>query len=116
MSTRPRARRKTIRRVGLVTRTTSGDAIHLTRRLEAWLRRRGIEVLHDAESMGARHAMGGVPRAEISKHVDLLVTLGGDGTLLSVARRFGVTVKQLQDANKITNPDRIYPGQVITIP
>lgn len=86
MSTRPRARRKAIRRVGLVTRTTSGDAIHLTRRLEAWLQRRGIEVLHDAESMGARHAMGGVPRAEISKHVDLLVTLGGDGTLLSVAR------------------------------
>ncbi len=86
MSTRPRARRKAIRRVGLVTRTTSGDAIHLTRRLEAWLQRRGIEVFHDAESMGARHSMGGVPRAEISRHVDLLVTLGGDGTLLSVAR------------------------------
>ena len=86
MSTPPRARRKAVRRVGLVTRTTSGDALHLTRRLEAWLRRRGIEVLHDAESMGVRHSMGGVPRAEISRHVDLLVTLGGDGTLLSVAR------------------------------
>ena len=86
MSTPPRAKRKAVRRVGLVTRTTSGDALHLTRRLEAWLRKRGIEVLHDAESMGVRHSMGGVPRAEISKHVDLLVTLGGDGTLLSVAR------------------------------
>jgi NAD+ kinase len=86
MSTPPRARRKAVRRVGLVTRTTSGDALHLTRRLEAWLGRRGIEVLHDAESMGVRHSMGGVPRAEISRHVDLLVTLGGDGTLLSVAR------------------------------
>ncbi len=86
MSTPARARRKAVRRVGLVTRTTSGDALHLTRRLEAWLKRRGIEVLHDAESMGVRHSMGGVPRAEISRHVDLLVTLGGDGTLLSVAR------------------------------
>jgi NAD+ kinase len=85
MSTRPRVRRP-VRRVGLVTRTTSGDAIHLTRKLEAWLRRQGVEVLHDAESMGARQAMGGVPRAEISRHVDLLVSLGGDGTLLSVAR------------------------------
>ena len=85
MSARPRARRP-VRRVGLVTRTTSGDAIHLTRMLEAWLRKRGVEVLHDAESMGARHAMGGVPRAEIARHVDLLVSLGGDGTLLSVAR------------------------------
>lgn len=86
MSTRPRTHGKVVRRVGLVTRTTSGEAIHLTWRLEAWLKRRGIEVLHDSESMGARHAMGGVPRAEISRHVDLLVTLGGDGTLLSVAR------------------------------
>lgn len=86
MSTPARARRKAVRRVGLVTRTTSGEAIHLTRRLEAWLKKRGIEVLHDAESMGVRSSMGGVPRAEISRHVDLLVTLGGDGTLLSVAR------------------------------
>jgi putative chitinase len=37
-------------------------------------------------------------------------------TLLSIARRFGLTVKQLQAANNITNPDRIYPGQVLTIP
>ncbi|MCU0507177.1 MAG: LysM peptidoglycan-binding domain-containing protein [Anaerolineae bacterium] len=37
-------------------------------------------------------------------------------TLLSIARRFGLTVKQLQAANNITNPDRIFPGQVLTIP
>ena len=37
-------------------------------------------------------------------------------TLLSIARRFGVTVKQLQAANNIANPDRIYPGQVLVIP
>jgi NAD+ kinase len=86
MSTRTKARRKPVGRVGLVTRTTSDEALNLCRRLEVWLRKRGIEVLHDSESMGARHSMGGVPRAEISRHVDLLVTLGGDGTLLSVAR------------------------------
>ncbi len=43
------------------------------------------------------------------------VIQSGD-TLLSVARRFGVTLKDLQAANNITNPDRIYPGQVIKIP
>ena len=37
-------------------------------------------------------------------------------TLLSIARRFGLTVKQLQSANNIANPDRIYPGQTLTIP
>ena len=86
MSRRGAARARAVRRVGLVTRTTSGEAIHLTRKLEAWLGRRGVEVLHDSESMGARQSLGGVPRAEIARHVDLLVTLGGDGTLLSVAR------------------------------
>lgn len=43
------------------------------------------------------------------------VIQSGD-TLLSVARRFGVTLKDLQAKNNITNPDRIYPGQVIKIP
>ena len=37
-------------------------------------------------------------------------------TLLSIARRFGLTVKQLQQANNISNPDRIYPGQTLVIP
>lgn len=43
-------------------------------------------------------------------------TIQRGDTLLSIARRFGLTVKQLQDANNISNPDRIYPGQVLTIP
>jgi LysM repeat protein len=37
-------------------------------------------------------------------------------TLLSIARRFGLTVKQLQQANNISNPDKIYPGQTLVIP
>lgn len=37
-------------------------------------------------------------------------------TLLSIARRFGVTVKQLQTANNISNPDRIAVGQTLVIP
>ena len=37
-------------------------------------------------------------------------------TLLSIARRYGLTVKQLQTANNITNPDKIFPGQKLVIP
>ena len=42
-------------------------------------------VLEDgtAEALGRP---GGVPRARISREADLVVVLGGDGTLLSVAR------------------------------
>ncbi|MGQ9490967.1 MAG: LysM peptidoglycan-binding domain-containing protein [Anaerolineae bacterium] len=37
-------------------------------------------------------------------------------TLLSIARRYGVTVQEIQKANNITNPDLIFPGQVLVIP
>lgn len=39
-----------------------------------------------------------------------------DETLLSIARRYGVTVQAIQKANNIANPDLIYPGQVLVIP
>ncbi|HUM03219.1 MAG TPA: NAD(+)/NADH kinase [Thermoanaerobaculia bacterium] len=84
MKTARKSRR--IRRVGLVTRYSSADALGLSRTLARALRRRGLTVVHDAESMAARGEPGGVPRSAIARAVDLVVTLGGDGTLLSVAR------------------------------
>ncbi len=36
-------------------------------------------------------------------------------TLSSIAASYGVSMQQLQHANSITNPDRIYAGQVLTI-
>jgi NAD+ kinase len=75
-----------VRRVGLVTRYSSAEAILLSKRLDRALTRRGIEVIHDLESAAARAANAGAPRNQIARMVDLVVTLGGDGTLLSVAR------------------------------
>jgi len=75
-----------VTRVGLVTRTSSLEAVELSRVLDRQLRRRGLTVLHDSESAGARGTGGGTPRAQIGHLVDLVITLGGDGTLLSVAR------------------------------
>jgi LysM repeat protein len=58
---------------------------------------------------------GGTVAAPSSGQSRTYVIQRGD-TLLSIARRFGLTVKQLQDANNISNPDRIYPGQTLVIP
>jgi NAD+ kinase len=69
-----------------VTRYHSAAAVALSRKLERQLTRRGIAVVHDVESARARGVSGGAPRAQIARLVDLVVTLGGDGTLLSVAR------------------------------
>lgn len=83
------------------------------------LTRRGIEVLHDRESEAARFpgaaARGsheGVPRDAISQMVDLVITLGGDGTLLSVARHpapgvpvFGIDIGTLGFLTACGPPD-----------
>ncbi|MGH4002723.1 MAG: LysM peptidoglycan-binding domain-containing protein [Pseudonocardiaceae bacterium] len=38
-------------------------------------------------------------------------------TLSGIARRFGVSLSDLEEANpQITDPNRIFPGQVINIP
>lgn len=37
-------------------------------------------------------------------------------TLSTIARQYGLTVQQIAAANGITNPDRIYAGQVLVIP
>ena len=41
--------------------------------------------------------------------------VSGD-TLSGIAARFGTTVANLVSANNITNPNLIYPGQVLVIP
>ena len=37
-------------------------------------------------------------------------------TLFKIALRFGITVAALQSANNITDPNKVYPGQVLKIP
>lgn len=43
-------------------------------------------------------------------------TVARGETLGTIAKRYGVTVKQIQAANNISNPDRIYVGQKLLIP
>ncbi len=50
------------------------------------LGRRGAEGIADAESAGVLGVAAGPVRAELGRHVDVAIVLGGDGTFLSVAR------------------------------
>jgi NAD+ kinase len=77
-----------MRRIGIVARRDRAEAHEVTRGLVQWLTAHGREVVLDTETAGAL-GLPGVTVAErqaLPGKVDLIVVLGGDGTLLSVAR------------------------------
>lgn len=76
------------RRVGIIGKDNE-PALKLAADLIVWLRARGVEVLVDAAMAKAAALGAGVPREELPGAVDLMLVLGGDGTLLSVARLVG---------------------------
>ncbi|MEM8995486.1 MAG: NAD(+)/NADH kinase [Acidobacteriota bacterium] len=76
-----------IRRVGIVGRRHTQEAMRTAGELADWLRRRGVEVSVDASMRDARpKALGDFDVFDPRHRYDLVVVLGGDGTLLSVAR------------------------------
>ena len=74
------------RRVGIVSKIGSAPAAELAAALEKALKRRGRSVLLDEETAARMGRPGGVARSRIAGESDLVFVLGGDGTLLSVAR------------------------------
>ncbi len=77
-------------RIGIVAKPKKAEVEPILRDLVAWLRGRGLEVVADLEAVAICPEAGpGLPRAEVVAVADLLVVLGGDGTLLSVARLVG---------------------------
>jgi NAD+ kinase len=78
-------------RVGIVAKTDAAQADGVVRRLVEWLGARGLPVLLDKEtaSLVADVSLPQTSRADLPAQVDVIVVLGGDGTLLSVARAVG---------------------------
>jgi NAD+ kinase len=72
-------------RVGLVAKV-SPKALRLTSLLARALSRRGLAVVFDTVTALAMKKPTGVRRERIARVADLVIVLGGDGTLLSVAR------------------------------
>lgn len=81
------SRRRKIRKVGVVAKVASREAVFVAHELSEWLRRRGLEVGLDQATLRARGSAE--PAFHPGESCDLVVVLGGDGTLLSVARTVG---------------------------
>lgn len=76
-----------IRAVGIACKPIRKVICEVVPPLIAWLRERNIEPLVDSETQACLDPrLPGIPRETLAEKVDLLVVLGGDGTLLSAAR------------------------------
>jgi NAD+ kinase len=77
-----------ITRVGIVAKRGLHAAADHLDRLASWLRDRGIEPIFDSDTSSLTNARGETrSRDDLPRDVDLVVVMGGDGTLLSMATR-----------------------------
>jgi len=76
-----------IKTVGIISKPNA-PGVDLVPRLIAWLHERSITVRIDNET-GAYAGVAGISRDQVPEGCDLVIVLGGDGTLLSAARAIG---------------------------
>jgi NAD+ kinase len=73
--------------IGLISRPRRSNLAVVVPPLLHWLQARGIKVFYDTETASALNdSSKGLPRDEVAKNSDILLVLGGDGTLLAAAR------------------------------
>jgi len=77
-----------IKTVGLVSKPNVPAAVTLVPKLLEWLHERGIAARMD-EATAYYGGGSGIPRADVPEGCDLMIVLGGDGTLLSAVRAIG---------------------------
>lgn len=78
----------TIKTVGLISKPNSEAAAGIVPKLVEWLHGRGITVRCD-ETTAFYMGVAGLRRQDVPEGCDLVIVLGGDGTLLSAARAIG---------------------------
>ncbi len=78
-----------MKRIGIIAKPHKPEARAILAELLAWLEARGVEAILDEETSELAGTSGGQPKPDLPGLVDLLLVLGGDGTLLSVARLIG---------------------------
>ena len=79
-------------RVGIVAKSHLREAMPHLAEIETWLVARGVEPIFETATAALMPPNGGrriADKAAVVSQVDLIVVLGGDGTLLSVAGCIG---------------------------
>jgi NAD+ kinase len=75
-----------VKRIGLIAKPHAPGLAELLYRIIPWLTQHHVDVLLDVDTASAIGETSGYPRTAVADLVDCMMVLGGDGTLLSVAR------------------------------
>jgi len=78
-----------VKTVGLISKPGAQIGAELIPKVIEWLRGQGLDVRCDGETAAYSQTEHGMPRDEVPEGCDLVIVLGGDGTLLSAARAIG---------------------------
>jgi NAD+ kinase len=81
----PESHSKAMKTIGIVAKKNDPAALRAACEVHAWLAARGLDVLVARGSLPEGHPLGDVDVAELKARADLLVVLGGDGTLIYAA-------------------------------
>jgi NAD+ kinase len=77
-----------MKKIGIISKTGHTEPLKILKELLPWLRKKGCDVYVDSDTASALH-IEGYQRSQIPAMADFVVVLGGDGTMLSVARLIG---------------------------
>lgn len=77
---------KEIKKVGFFVNTTKANAAGIVKDVSTWLKERGIiPLLPEEQAVELGYPQTGISKTEVVEQADMLLVLGGDGTLLSAA-------------------------------
>ena len=94
-----------IKRSGVVVKPHTPDALETLCRLTTWLNERGLtlvggpEIQHEQIERQTGCAVEVVSDGELARQVDLMLVLGGDGTMIATARMVGDTEVPVMGVN-----------------
>ncbi|MEK6690486.1 MAG: NAD(+)/NADH kinase [Nitrospirota bacterium] len=77
-----------MKKIGIITKLNKPEAIEVVKKLNPWLKEKDRDTFIDIETASSIGEKG-FQRSEIPSLVEMIIVLGGDGTLLSVVRLVG---------------------------
>lgn len=77
----------TFKRIGIISRPRRSNIAEVVPPLLRWLQERGLQAVYDVETATVlKSGTAGMTRHQVAQESDLLLVLGGDGTILAASR------------------------------